>query len=95
MNTTEYLLSCLIEECAEVIQRATKAQRFGLDEIQPEQSLTNEARLRIEVADAFATVLLLADEGVNLEPPDEMVRAKMAKVKKFMDYSREQGCLHK
>lgn len=94
MNTTEYLLSCLIEECAEVIQRATKAQRFGLNEIQPEQSLTNEARLRIEVADVFATVLLLADEGVNLEPLDEMIRAKKIKVEKFMSYSRELGVLN-
>lgn len=95
MNTTEYLLSCLIEECAEVIQRATKVQRFGLHEVQPEQSLTNEVRLRIEVADLMATLRLLQDEGMNLEPLDDMVHSKIAKVKKYMDYSREQGCLHK
>lgn len=95
MSTTEYLLSCLIEECAEVIQRATKAQRFGLHEVQPEQSLTNEARLRIEVADVMAVLELLADEGVNLEPLNDMVIAKINKVSKYMNYSRELGVLHK
>lgn len=95
MNTTEYLLSCLIEECAEVIQRATKAQRFGLREIQPEQELTNEQRLAAELDDLLGTLSLLAEEGVRLSSSGERIRAKILKVEKFMDYSRECGTLHK
>jgi NTP pyrophosphatase (non-canonical NTP hydrolase) len=95
MNTTEYLLSCLIEECAEVIQRATKAQRFGLREVQPEQELTNEQRLAAELDDLLGTLGLLAKEGIRLSSSNERVRAKILKVEKFMDYSRELGTLHK
>lgn len=95
MNTTEYLLSCLIEECAKVIQRATKAQRFGLREIQPEQDLTNEQRLAIELDDLTGTLELLAEHGLRFPPSGERVRAKILKIEKFMDYSRELGVLHK
>lgn len=95
MNTTEYLLSCLIEECAEVIQRATKAQRFGLREIQPEQDLTNEQRLAYELSDLIGTVDLLKEQGVRLAFSGDAIERKQAKVRKYMDYSREQGCLHK
>jgi len=41
LNRAEYLLSVLAEECCEVAQRATKAQRFGLREIQPDQPFNN------------------------------------------------------
>lgn len=95
MNTTEYLLSCLIEECAEVIQRATKAQRFGLHETQPEQELNNEQRLAAELADLTGVLELLWDEGLRLMGEEDAIAAKKAKVKKFMDYSRELGVLHK
>jgi hypothetical protein len=95
MNTTEYLLSCLIEECAEVIQRATKAQRFGLSEIQPDQELDNQQRLEAEVSDLMGTLELLREEGIGLIGPSEAIQAKMSKVRKFMDYSRQQGALHR
>ena len=45
------LLEILIEECAEVQQRATKMLRFGVKEIQPGQELTNAQRLSAEVGD--------------------------------------------
>lgn len=95
MNTTEYLLSCLIEECAEVIQRATKVQRFGLHETEPEQDLDNEQRLAAELADLTGVLELLWDEGLRLMGEDEAIANKKAKVRKFMDYSRELGVLHK
>lgn len=95
MNTTEYLLSCLIEECAEVIQRATKAQRFGLREVQPEQSLTNEERLAYELADLTGTLELLGENGVKLFAGDIAIEAKKQKIARYMDYSREQGCLQR
>lgn len=54
MNRTEHLLWVLAEECAEVAQRASKAARFGLDEVQPGQALTNEERLWQEMCDLCA-----------------------------------------
>lgn len=45
------LLEILIEECAEVQQRATKMLRFGVLEVQPGQDLDNAARLSLEVGD--------------------------------------------
>jgi predicted house-cleaning noncanonical NTP pyrophosphatase (MazG superfamily) len=50
------LLTILIEECAEIQQRATKALRFGLDEIQPGQPFTNKYRLGSEVGDLMEVV---------------------------------------
>lgn len=94
MNTTEYLLTCLIEECAEVIQRATKAQRFGLDEIQPEQTFTNEERLADELDDLAGVLELLREKGLCLTDDEDAIAAKKVKVKKFMEYSRELGALH-
>jgi len=36
----EYLLTCLMEECAEVQKAATKALRFGLDDRGPDEPFT-------------------------------------------------------
>lgn len=43
------VLTILIEEAAEVQQRATKMLRFGRDEVQKKQKLTNRERLSREV----------------------------------------------
>lgn len=50
------LLEILIEECAEVQQRATKALRFGLAEIQPGQPHDNAYRLGLEIGDVKEVV---------------------------------------
>ena len=93
VNTTEYLLTCLIEECAEVIQRATKAQRFGLMEIQPGQKMDNQQRLQEEISDLWGTLVMLRDHGIGLHPLRHLGEKKIAKVKEFMEYSRKEGCL--
>ena len=90
MDRTDHLLDILIEECAEVIQRATKAKRFGLLEIQPEQALTNERRIVYEVNDVVAVADMLF--GSSWEDP-EMIIAKKRKVEHFLQYSKEQGRL--
>lgn len=61
---TRELLEILAEECAEVVQRVTKALRFGMDESQPGQPFTNAARIGHEVGDILATLERLQDINV-------------------------------
>jgi hypothetical protein len=57
------LLDCLAEEAAEVIQRVTKAHRFGLSEAQPEH-MDNRDRLSHEVGNLLELVQVLGDRGL-------------------------------
>lgn len=88
MNETEHLLTVLSEECAEVAQRACKAIRFGLSEIQPGQPEDNKRRLERELADLMAVAHML---GLQIRISDE--DAKRKKLEKFMEYSRQLGTL--
>jgi NTP pyrophosphatase (non-canonical NTP hydrolase) len=88
MNEKEHLLTVLSEECAEVAQRACKAARFGLSEIQPGQLDDNTRRLEREYAELIAVAELL-----GLHAREEDKAAKREKLKKFMDYSRKLGTL--
>lgn len=91
MTKIEHLLWCLAEECAEVAQRASKAARFGLDEIQPGQSLTNEERLWQEMNDLAGVgemiISLRKAGGLSRTQVDK----KKVKVEKFLTYSAECG----
>lgn len=98
MTRTQYLLICLMEEAAEVQQRASKALRFGLDEIQPGQELSNEQRLIGEMHDFAAVASMLAVEGIvkpDKEGGENASQAKRKKVEKFMRYSLDLGVLDK
>lgn len=98
MTRTDHLLWILAEECAEVAQRASKAARFGLDEIQPGQTKTNSGRIKEEFIDLFAVWGMLCREGVvvPIGPNDDSpIRMKQARVEKFLDYSYEQGTLNR
>lgn len=102
MNDTEHLLTILSEECSEVqvrlseLQiRISKALRFGLQEIQPEQLRTNEERIVGELNDLIGVVELLQEEqGHLLAFPDRAaIEAKKLKVSKFRELSRSEGAL--
>jgi len=94
MNRKEHLLICLAEECAEVAHRVSKALRFGLQEAQPGQSMTNADRIAEELVDLFAVVSMLEDGGV-LEVPDDPVAIsrKRDKVLSYMGYAEQIGAL--
>jgi NTP pyrophosphatase (non-canonical NTP hydrolase) len=82
------------EEAVEVAQRATKALRFGTEEVQPGQALSNLQRMRGELCDLLAAFEMVYDEaghqfGIDLDA----IAAKKAKVEKFLAYSRELGTL--
>lgn len=95
MNKTEHLLICLAEECAEVAQRASKALRFGLAEVQPGQSLTNAERIGLEFRDLLAVAEILEDEfGIYMHQHDKRgIHEKKEKVRQFMAYSEQCGTL--
>ncbi len=95
MTEAEYLLIKLIEECAEVIQRATKALTFGLTEVQPGHAQDNSIRLTYEFGDLQAVWEMLNERGVVREPTINMLALKRAKMEKYMQYSRQLGMLDK
>lgn len=60
LTTIEYLSQLVQEECNEIAQRASKLSRFGKDEIQEGQTLTNYQRLEEEYNDLDVVKCLLA-----------------------------------
>lgn len=58
------IIETLIEEASEVIQRGTKMLRFGRDEVQPGQELSNRYRLSEEVGDFLAMVKIAEDAAL-------------------------------
>lgn len=95
MNRREYLLWLISEECNEVGQRASKAARFALSEVQPGQPLSNAERIVQEWYDLSAVMEMIFDEELLAEWPNarEVIEAKKAKIEKFMGYSQTCGTL--
>lgn len=93
MNRTEYLLVQAGSECNEVAHRASKALHFGLQEVQPQQELTNAQRLVGEFVDLLAVMEMLEEEGLVQIPtgPElrEQIAAKKDKVEKFIRFAAE------
>lgn len=94
MNRTEHLLWILSEECAEVAQRASKAARFGLEEIQPGHPLTNAERIAQELHDLMGAVEKLEEAGALPRIGNRVaIDAKKDKIELFLAYSRSCGTL--
>ena len=97
MNTREYLLIKLAEECSEVAQACSKALLFGLDDVY-EGVETNLHKILREFKEA-ETVLSMLGTVVNTSKillSDEFQAIdieKRKKVIKWMDYSRKVNTL--
>ena len=111
MNKEHYLLICLAEEASEVaeaadklVKRATKAMRFGLDEVQVDQLLTNKERITYTIYDLILELndlISIADE-LNMPEikeamkiigdPDSLDRKK-ERLKQCMELSRSRNIL--
>ena len=86
------ILEILHEECNEVGQRISKAQRFGLDEIQEGQSLTNAERIAIEVGDLHEMLYMAVNEDIIDLTYIEIGQVnKRRQLKKYMQH---QNCEH-
>ena len=98
MTRKEHLLTILSEECAEVIQRVSKALRFGLDEKEPGQKFTNSERITEELHDIIAVIEMLRDEGcLRRERTGKVLLAfklKQEKVERYLKYSEKRGTLN-
>jgi len=95
MTRQEQLLVILMEECAEVSQRASKALRFGLTDpagTEPGQPYTNQDRLLMEINDLYAVIdMTFGSEGPYLSPM--LIQDKKEKVEKYLKLSKKLGLL--
>ena len=87
INHVEHLLTVLAEEAVEVAQRATKAMRFGLEEVQHGRICDNRERLMIELNELWAICEMLDLAHVDRE----VIEDKKRRVLKYMEYA-EQEC---
>ena len=76
MTRKKQILLILMEECAEVSQRASKCIRFG--------GFDNDKELEKEIGDLLCMIDLLAgDDIIDYALCDEQSKVKMEKLKKF------------
>ena len=93
LTRTEYLLTKLAEECAEVAHCCSKAIIFGLEETQEGQDLNNAERLKNEYADLMGTYDMLVYEKKLVQPTWEETGKKSLKIEQYMKLSRERGII--
>lgn len=92
MNYTEHLLTCLIEEAAEVQKEACKALRFGLNAFGPDSQYSNAEAIAHEIAEMVAVAEMMQEMGlINLSEEDELIEEKKRRVEKYMKHSEERG----
>lgn len=96
MTVQEYLLITLMEECSEVIKECSKALRFGLNSthMNVDHDVTTRQCIANEMIDVVSVAELLVEKGCiptfwNLEKK----KAKLNKLKKYMDIATEKGKL--
>jgi NTP pyrophosphatase (non-canonical NTP hydrolase) len=84
-NKTQEALIILQEECAEVIQAASKIYRFGLDN-DHKSGNTQRANLEMEIGDMLALVDILIEQGVV--DLNNLNTAKLNKIEKLKIWSK-------
>ncbi len=103
MNRLEHLLTIATEECAEVAQRLTKAQRFGLEQVQEDQDdkpeenperLSNRERIIREYYDLRAVLGMAGIDAWDMsDRARQFERAKAQKVERYLERSLKCGTL--
>lgn len=93
MTRKEQLLTILGEECSEVQQRCSKAIRFGLDEVQIGQTLSNKERILYELNDLFAVLEMVYKQPLVDLINEKQIQLKKEKVETYLLYSANLGTL--
>lgn len=89
LGKVDYLLSCLSEECGEVVQAVGKSQRFGLYDTPRPHELGNFQQLEKEIHDIIAVYEELCEElGEDPDLNQTLISNKKVKLTKWMGYSR-------
>jgi hypothetical protein len=94
-RNTGLVLQCLQEECAEVIQIASKISRFGAYSRNPEDpnSLSNIELLHQEIGDVYAVLEVLKNQTVltiDDELIEKMKQKKLEKLEIYLPYICEE-----
>lgn len=94
MTKAEWLLTQLNSECCELAHIITKAQQFGLYDVEEGQDKTNLEKLVDEYHDLVGAMFTLIDEGVipDADAP-EKIALKNLKIKTWMNYAKNQGVI--
>lgn len=96
MTRQQILLIIAMEECNEVAQRISKALRFTLEEVQPDQLKTNDERIVEEFNDLCAVIEVIQHTGILRQSEERQrfeIEAKKIKIEKYLKYSEEVGTL--
>lgn len=96
MNREQYLLVKLMEECAEIIQIASKSIRFGLHNYHPDvpHGQNNKYHLEQELIDVLAVLTVMYEEELldsDAEVTDAEISKRIEKLEQYYDISREIG----
>lgn len=86
VNKSEYLLVCLMEECAEIQQAASKALRFGMENGHPDGQHSNRAELSKEIGELDNLVEMLSDR--DLIHGESRLHGFLSKRKRLEEYMR-------
>ena len=90
MTKLEELLVILQEECAEVIQSASKCRRFGIDNMYTKGTGTQRENLTKEIGDLQCMIDLCIDNGVvEKADVDLAVLNKQEKLKIYSDLYKD------
>ena len=85
MTRDEHLQLIAIEECGELAHRLSKALRFGMDQVQPNQPLTNRERIIAEYCDLIAAMEMIGITSLDRA----MIDAKHRKVERYLAFCLE------
>ncbi len=93
MNKTEFILTSLAEEGAEITQAATKIIKFGSFSKNPDTGISNMAQLISEMADAMAVFEMYYDTTTDdfKESFDLAKRRKKNKMNHFYNICKTLG----
>jgi hypothetical protein len=93
MNKEQYYLVKLAEEASELALAAIKCAQFGMDEQHPVTLQTNLEGLNKEFVDVIASAFMVAavDERFAIDPENDELEIKWAKIEKYREIAKKLG----